>query len=296
MLLPPAFAPLWTDPPEPFPPGLWFVVRSGALLVTADNAGEADVVRLNAGQPLPLSVSGVRGIGRLGETLCWAALADAGHPSSHFAFEPLRRLFDRLPDELVAIAGRAVQVAEFDRTHRFCGACATPTENADESRARVCPRCGETSYPRLAPAVMALVTRTTAAGLELLLARGTRFQTPIYSALAGFVEPSESLEDCLRREVEEEVGLRVGALRYLASESWPFPHSLMIGFLAEYQSGEIVCQPGEIVDAQWFRPDSLPQLPHRLSLARRLIDHAIATLGGGGGTRGRPAATPADRR
>ena len=131
------------------------------------------------------------------------------------------------------------------------------------------------SYPRLAPAVMALVTRDTAAGREILLARGTRFQTPIYSALAGFVEPSESLEDCVRREVHEEVGLRVGELRYFGSESWPFPHSLMIGFLAEYREGEIVCQPDEIVDAQWFSPQRLPLLPHRLSLAHRLIEHAI---------------------
>jgi NAD+ diphosphatase len=90
------------------------------------------------------------------------------------------------------------------------------------------------------------------------------------------VEPSESLEECVRREVLEEVGVQVGRLRYLASENWPFPHSLMIGFLAEHLSGEIVCQPEEIADAQWFPPDRLPLLPHRLSLARRLIEHAIA--------------------
>jgi NAD+ diphosphatase len=283
MLLPPAFTPLWTYSAGTSSPGYWFVVRSGALLVTTADAESPGVLRLDHGERLPIVISGTRGIGRLGETACWAAEAETGDAPAGFTFEPLRRLFDRLPDELVAIAGRAVQVIDFDRTHRYCGACATPTESTDGSRARACPSCREVFYPRLAPAVMALVTRETAEGRELLLARGRRFQTPVYSALAGFVEPSESLEECARREVLEEVGLRVGRLRYFASETWPFPHSLMVGFLAEYLTGEIVCQPDEIVDARWFPPDRLPLLPHRLSLARRLIEHTIAEASGAPG-------------
>jgi NAD+ diphosphatase len=279
MLLPAAFTPLWTNAPETSPAGYWFVVRAGALLV-ATAAESAGVPRLDHGEPLPVGVSGTRGIGLLGETACWAAEAETADPPPGFAFEPLRRLFDRLPDELLAVAGRAVQVVDFDRTHRYCGACARPTESTDGSRARACPRCREVFYPRLAPAVMALVTRETPAGPELLLARGSRFQTPVYSALAGFVEPSESLEECVRREVLEEVGLQVGRLRYFASEAWPFPHSLMVGFLAEYLGGEIVCQPDEIVDAQWFPANRLPLLPHRLSLARRLIEHSVSETSG----------------
>jgi len=123
--------------------------------------------------------------------------------------------------------------------------------------------------------MMVLVTRQGPEGRELLLAAGARFTTPIYSALAGFVELSESLEDCVRREVYEEVGLQVSGLRYFGSECWPFPHSLMVAFLAECAGGEIRCQEGEIVDAQWFPVDRLPLLPHRLSVARRLIDHAL---------------------
>lgn len=149
-------------------------------------------------------------------------------------------------------------------------------EVSDEGRARHCPSCGEICYPRIAPAMMVLVTRKGLDGRELLLARGARFGTPIYSALAGFVEPSESLEDCVRREVQEEVGLEVRGLRYFGSECWPFPHSLMVAFLAEYAGGEIHCQEGEITDAQWFPVDRLPNLPHRLSVARRLIDYAVA--------------------
>lgn len=277
MLLPAAFTPLWSHAPEPASAGYWFVFRSGSLLVATSAEPSPVVPCLESGQALPLVVTGARCIGRLGDTSCWAAAAESAELPAGFCFEPLRRLFDRLPDEHVAIAGRAAQVVEFDRTHRHCGACGAPTESADGSRAVACPRCREIFYPRLAPAVMALVVRETSIGRELLLARGRRFQAPIYSALAGFVEPSESLEECLRREVLEEVGLRVGRLRYFASETWPFPHSLMIGFLAEYLGGEIACQPDEIVDAQWFPPGRLPVLPHRLSLARRLIDHACAS-------------------
>ena len=281
MLLPATFTPLWSHPGGVSSGGYWFVIRAGRLLVTASAPQEPKVPRLVPGATPPMPFTATRCIGMLDETPCWAAHAESDEAPPGYGFEPLRRLFDRLPDEHVAIAGRAVQVVEFDRTHAYCGTCATATEIADEARARVCPACGEVVYPRLAPAVMALVTRETKAGRELLLARGTRFQTPIYSALAGFVEPSESLEQCVRREVREEVGLRVGRLRYFGSETWPFPHSLMIGFLAEYQDGEIVCQPGEIVDAQWFSPRRLPQLPHRLSLAHRLIAHALAETNAG---------------
>jgi NAD+ diphosphatase len=119
------------------------------------------------------------------------------------------------------------------------------------------------------------VTRDGPSGRELLLARGSRFHVPIYSALAGFVEPSESLEECVHREVREEVGVRVANLRYFGSQCWPFPHSLMVAFLAEHAGGEIACDPEEIVDAQWFPLDRLPALPHRLSVARKLIDFAV---------------------
>ncbi len=274
MLLPEGFTPLWTPPGDRLGEGLWFVLRDAKLLVR-ESDGEPRLPQLAADGRLPVAVCDVRCIGTLGDVPCFAARADGEEAPAGLAFEPLRRLFDRLPDAELAIAGRATQVVEFDRTHAYCGACATPTRLTDAARARACPSCGEVVYPRLAPAVMALVCRDTPAGRELLLARGTRFQTPIYSALAGFVEPSESLEECVRREVREEVGVRVGDLRYFGSESWPFPHSLMIGFLAEYLDGEIVCQPGEIVDAQWFPRERLPQLPHRLSLARRLIAHAL---------------------
>ncbi len=273
MRLPAAFTPLWSRPTPCLKDGFWFIYANGKLLTQAD-ATQIDAVTVPAGETPPLPVDDTHCIGLLNEVPCFAALArlDAAPPG--FILEPLRSLFDRLPDELVAVAGRAHQVLEFDRTHRYCGACAARTETSDGGKARRCPVCGDVSYPRLAPAMMVLVTRPGPAGPELLLATGTRFKVPIYSALAGFVEPSESLEECVHREVLEEVGLKVQNVRYFGSECWPFPHSLMVAFLADYASGEIRCQKDEIVDAQWFGLDQLPHLPHRLSVARRLIDVA----------------------
>lgn len=274
MFLPPSFTPLWSAPTPSPPGGLWFVLEGGRLLTTAGS--EAEALTVPKGEAPPVPVEGARCIGLLGEVPCWAARARVEATPPGFALEPLRRLFDSLPEELVAVAGRAAQALEFERTHRHCGACATPTEESDGGRARRCPACGEVYYPRIAPAMMVLVTRQGPGGTELLLATGARSRAPIYSALAGFVEPSESLEECVRREVAEEVGLQIRGLRYFGSECWPFPHSLMVAFLAEYAIGEIRPQEGEIVDAQWFPVDRLPTLPHRLSVARRLIDHAVA--------------------
>lgn len=139
-----------------------------------------------------------------------------------------------------------------------------------------CPSCQVHHYPRLSPSMIVLVTR----GDELLLARSPRFVTGVYSTLAGFVEPGESVEACVAREVREEVGVEIGRIQYIASQNWPFPHSLMLGFHAEYRSGEIVPQPGEIEDARWFPLDALPPLPAPRSIARYLIDlHVARKLG-----------------
>ncbi len=275
MFLPASFTTLWSAPTPSPSGGLWFVFE-GVRLLTSARGRNAAALTIPDGAGPPIPVDGVRFIGLLGEIPCWAARARIEAVPHGFTLEPLRGLFDRLPDELVAIAGRAAQALEFDRTHRHCGVCATLTEESDGGRARRCPVCGEVYYPRLAPAMMVLVTRQGLGGMELLLASGVRSRaSSIYSTLAGFVEPSESLEDCVRREVDEEVGLQIRDLRYYGSQCWPFPHSLMVAFLAEYAGGEIRCQEDEIVDAQWFPVNHLPALPHRLSVARQLIDYAV---------------------
>ena len=219
-------------------------------------------------------------LGTLAGQDCWALLlpeAPAG-----WAATPLRAAmlgFDAGGlAALSALAGRAAQVLEWDRSHRFCGACGTPTDLQPGERARICPACRHTAYPRLSPAMMALVWRPGA----LLLARSPHYTAGMYSALAGFVEAGESLEDCLHREVAEEVSVRVDSLRYHGSQSWPFPHSLMVAYTARYASGHIVPQAGEIEDAQWFDIDALPVIPPRFSIAGHLIRDTVAAMQAGG--------------
>jgi NAD+ diphosphatase len=189
----------------------------------------------------------------------------------------LRSLFLRVPEPMLAIAARAFQVVEWDRTNRYCGRCGNRTRDKKDERAKQCPVCGYVAYPRVSPAMMVLVTRDR----EVLLARANRFPGAMYSALAGFVEPGETIEDCIRREVREEVGIEVSDLVYFASQSWSFPHSLMIAYTAHYAGGELRPDPSEIADVRWFPIDSLPDLPSTVSIARRLIDTTVARLRAG---------------
>jgi NAD+ diphosphatase len=189
-------------------------------------------------------------------------------------FAGLRSLFTSMPSSELAIALRGNQLLEWDRTHRFCGACGTETVRETNERARRCPSCGLSAYPRISPAMMCLVTR----GKEILLARNANFPPGRYSALAGFLEAGESIEDAVHREVREEVGVEVKNLRYFASQSWPFPNSLMIAFTAEYAGGELKPNGHEIVEADWFLPGNLPQLPPSVSIARALIDGTLTSL------------------
>jgi NAD+ diphosphatase len=180
----------------------------------------------------------------------------------------LRGLFTSLGEELWSIAGRVVQIVDWDATHRFCGRCATPTVRDPSERAKTCLSCGLRVHPRVAPAVIVLVRK----GDLALLARGARFPAAFYSTLAGFVEPGESLEETVAREIREEVGIEVSHLRYFGSQPWPFPHSLMIGFNAEYAGGELKADGTEILDANWFSASALPVIPPKPSIARALID------------------------
>lgn len=215
-------------------------------------------------------------LGMHGEVACWGIDVPDGHDPGYGAEVDLRSLFGRVDTTQWAVAGRAVQLVEWSRTHRFCGRCATPTEPAPNERALRCPACGLLAFPRLAPAIITLVTRGEGESTEALLARGANFPVPMYSCLAGFVEPGETLEQAVAREVEEEVGVVVDRIEYVASQPWPFPHSLMLGFRARWVGGDIVCDPSEILDANWYRRDDLPMIPPAISIARRLIDDWVA--------------------
>lgn len=211
-------------------------------------------------------------LGQLDGVDCWALHLQAAPAGWRRA--ALRAAMLQFPDALMGLAGRAAQVLEWDRAHRFCGVCGTPTELQAHERSRKCPACGHSAYPRLSPAMMVLIWRDR----ELLLARSPHYASGMFSALAGFVEPGESLEDCVHREVLEEVGVTVQGLRYYGSQSWPFPHSLMLAFTARWAGGDVVPQEDEIEAAGWFDIDALPAIPPRFSIAGHLIRDTVAAL------------------
>ncbi|HEX5128086.1 MAG TPA: NAD(+) diphosphatase [Rhodocyclaceae bacterium] len=186
----------------------------------------------------------------------------------------LRNAHGILPADLFHIAVRAKQLVTWDLQSRYCGACGTATQTLEGEPAKECPACKLRAYPRLSPAIMVLIRRDR----ELLLARPPHFRPGFYSALAGFVEAGESVEACVHREVQEEVSLRVTNLRWFGSQSWPFPHSLMLAFHADYLSGDIVPQASELEDARWFSLDELPELPSPVSIAYRLITAGIEEI------------------
>jgi NAD+ diphosphatase len=195
-------------------------------------------------------------------------LADGVEAPGGLAFEGLRGLFALLDEASFRLAVLAIQIVDWDRDHQFCGRCGERSEDRAGERSKLCPRCGLAAYPRLSPAVIVLVER----GDEVLLARSPHFLPGVYSTLAGFVDPGETLEQAVEREIGEEVGVEVENVRYFGSQPWPFPNSLMIGFRADYAGGEIVIAEEEIEDAGWFRAGELPRIPSRISIARALIE------------------------
>ncbi|MDI1303133.1 MAG: NAD(+) diphosphatase [bacterium] len=201
------------------------------------------------------------------------SVPESAIPPEGYHFEDLRRILGQVDDELFALAGRAFQILEWERSHRFCGRCGTPTVgHAKGERARICPSCAFSSYPRINPCVIVAVTR----GDEILLARAQRFNRPMFSTLAGFIEAGETAEETLLREVQEEVGVVVRNPRYFGSQSWPFPGNLMLGFHADYESGAIVLQEEEIAEAGFYHFSNLPPIPPAGSIAHALIQSFVA--------------------
>lgn len=181
----------------------------------------------------------------------------------------LRQALEMLDAEWYNAAAKAYSIINWDRNHQFCGRCSTQTEYRATPFERICPACQLVFYPRISPSIIVLIQN----GDQLLMARGHHFLPGIYGLIAGFVEAGETLEDAVHREVKEEVGIKVKNLRYFGSQSWPFPDSLMIGFMADYVSGDLKIDPVEIESAGWYRYDQLPGYPSfRLGIARKLID------------------------
>ena len=186
----------------------------------------------------------------------------------------LRALFGRIDRLTFNVASRAVQVLNWHQSHQFCGRCGGRNIPHERDRAMVCRNCRLHVYPRLSPSIIVLVHRED----QLLLPRNHRFPEGMYSTLAGFVEPGETIEQTVHREVFEEVGLQVSPPQFKGSQSWPFPDSLMLGFHAEYAGGDILCQEDEIADAQWFPLGDLPAIPGKMAISRWLIDSYLLSL------------------
>jgi NAD+ diphosphatase len=201
-------------------------------------------------------------------------LAPEFDTGSDYAWVSLRSLVGRVDDNLFNLWGRAVQLLHWQKNHRYCGHCGQETVAHETEQARVCPACARSWYPRISPCVIVLISR----GEELLLARSPRFREGMYSTLAGFVEPGESLEETLHREIAEEVAIRIRNIRYFGSQPWPFPGQLMLGFFADYDSGEIVIDGVEISDAGWYHCRNLPMIPGEGTIAGRLIRHYLESL------------------
>jgi NAD+ diphosphatase len=259
-------------PHEPQP--LWFVFRGSEILVAQGPSGLRLPETTDLGE-IALTALSTYHIGRYSERPCFALEIESGAALPRGSkLTGLRSLFAAVEEPLAALAGRAFQIKEWHRNSRFCGRCGTPTDVRASEHARSCPQCAYTIYPPVSPAVMVLVTR----GRELLLARRPGTEPGRYSAVAGFVEPGEMLEDTVRRETLEEVGVEIKDIRYFGSQPWPFPHSLMVAFTASHAAGAVRPDGVEIEDARWFDAGALPKLPPAISISRRLIETIAAKL------------------
>lgn len=257
-------------------PSLWFAFRDEELLVL--DGEEVRVPRTVAFEELGLETSFRWEIGFLDGVRCWAVEVDPdGGPPDGMAFRDLRSMFfTGVGGDFFRMAGRAKQIVGWHVTHQFCGRDGTETEAVKGEMAKRCPRCGMVYYPRLSPAIIVRVRD----GDRILLARSPGFPPGLYSVLAGFVEPGESIEEAMRREVREETGIEIQNIRYFGSQPWPFPNSLMIGYTADYAGGELRVDPAEIEDANWYTLDELPVLPPEFSIARTMIEAFIREHGG----------------
>ncbi len=268
---PARFVPAHDAPARPRDTALLFAARGLDLLV-AEREG---AVHIPTGAELSALAAEAHFLGTLGDVDCYAAAFPKDtEPPAGMRLVPARNLYNRVDESLFGVAGRALAIAEWDTTHRFCGRDGQPTVLVPGERARRCPTCRTPYYPRISPAVIVLVTR----GDSMLLARNANFPGAFFSTLAGFVDVGESLEETVVREVKEEVGVELKNLRYFGSQPWPFGRSLMLGFTAEYAGGDLQVDGQEIAEAGWFTPDNLPQLPPRMSIARQLIDTFLAQV------------------
>jgi NAD+ diphosphatase len=247
----------------------WYFVFTGYKLLVRMEAGSVQVPFLRDIDELELKTLSRLYLGSVDGNPCYAVKAQKTDTMrDRMAFRPLRSLYAELGDDFFRLAGLALQLLEWDGTNLYCGTCSGALKMRADMRAKECSQCGRLVFPRISPAVIVLVEREK----RVLLARSGHFAQGLFSVIAGFVEPGETLEEAVYREVKEEVGIEVANIRYFGSQSWPFPDSLMIGFTAEYAAGEIAIDGKEIIEAGWFDVPGFPLIPDKVSISRHLID------------------------
>jgi len=241
--------------------------------VTVDE-GKTGIPYFKSLSELNIAPVRIQYLGTLRGSPCYSAEAttEIAAPET-MSFRELRSLYGALEEDLFLLAGKAIQIVTWDQTNQYCGRCGAKTIPLEGERAKKCPACGLINYPRISPAAITAITM----GNKILLTHNAAFKGNIHSLIAGFVEPGETIEECVHREIFEEVGLKVKNLKYFGSQPWPFPNSLMIGFTAEYDSGEISVDGQEITEAGWYEASNLPELPGKISIARKIIDWFVRT-------------------
>ena len=254
-------------------PAWWFAFRGDKLLIELRDKAVV-IPCVTHSESLNLKPIRKQYLGTLDGRPCYSAelAANVSAPEG-MAFQGLRPLYGLLEENLFWLSGRAIQIMSWDQTHQYCGRCGTPTKTKPNERAKVCPQCGLINFPRISPAIIVAVLK----GNQILLTRAHRFPHRLYSIIAGFVEPGETLEECVRREIKEEVGIEVENICYFGSQPWPFPNSLMVAFTTDYASGKITIDKTEVMDAGWFTANNLPPIPDKVSISRRLIDWFVET-------------------
>ena len=261
--------------PEPASPPddgcLWVVTLDSKVRVIHDP--DPTIVSKISPTRSGCTVQFVQYLGRLESTPCYAGeISPSVGISGDAEFYGVRDLFGKISDAEVALAGQAVQIIDYHRSTKFCGRCGAANQQLTTERAKICPQCNLVTYPRLSPAIIVLVKN----GNTILLVRSKNAPQGRLSLVAGFVEPGETIEHAVHREVKEETGITITNVRYLASEPWPFPNSLMIGFEADYAGGELKPDGYEIETAGWFDRKHIPESPLKISIARSLIERWIS--------------------
>lgn len=254
----------------------FFIFSGNAILVREASDKGVSIPCLEEKAVEEMKLEHICFLGMAQEIACYCAGIIPDNLSDNYQLINLRALYGKIDNGFWSISGYARQIHDWNMNFQFCGRCGAKTRRLENEHARVCPKCSLASYPRISPAIITAVIKDN----QILLARGINFPNQkMFSVLAGFVEPGEALEECIEREVFEETGINVKNIRYFKSQPWPFPDSLMIGFTAEYESGTILIDTKEIVEAGWFKADSLPPVPGKQTLSGELIEWFVRNHG-----------------